>query len=75
MLLDTDRLRLRYFTAVDVDRLVDLDSDPEVMRYITFGAPTPRPKAAGRCCGTASPPSASNAFPPARSRRTSLHNA
>lgn len=35
-------MRLRRFTPADVDRLVDLDSDPEVMRYITFGVPTPR---------------------------------
>jgi RimJ/RimL family protein N-acetyltransferase len=26
----------------DIDRLVELDSDPEVMRYITYGRPTPR---------------------------------
>ena len=42
VLLETLRLRLRRFTADDVDRLVELDSDPEVMRYITFGARTPR---------------------------------
>ena len=42
MLLETARLRLRAFTADDVDRLVELDSDPEVMRYITYGVPTPR---------------------------------
>lgn len=42
VLLETDRLRLRRFTKEDVDSLVALDSDPEVMRYITFGAPTPR---------------------------------
>ena len=42
MLLETARLRLRPFTADDVDRLVELDSDPEVMRYITYGVPTPR---------------------------------
>jgi RimJ/RimL family protein N-acetyltransferase len=42
ILLETARLRLRRFTTDDVDRLVELDSDPEVMRYITFGAPTPR---------------------------------
>jgi RimJ/RimL family protein N-acetyltransferase len=42
ILLETGRLRLRQFTPDDVDRLVELDSDPEVMRYITFGAPTPR---------------------------------
>jgi RimJ/RimL family protein N-acetyltransferase len=42
VLLETARLRLRQFTLDDVDRLVELDSDPEVMRYVTFGAPTPR---------------------------------
>ena len=42
ILLETQRLHLRRFTFDDVDRLVELDSDPEVMRYITFGAPTPR---------------------------------
>ena len=42
ILLETQRLRLRQFTPDDVDRLVELDSDPLVMRYITFGAPTPR---------------------------------
>ena len=42
ILLETDRLRLRRFTPEDVDLLVELDSDPEVMRYITYGAPTPR---------------------------------
>jgi Acetyltransferases, including N-acetylases of ribosomal proteins len=42
ILLETERLRLRYFTADDADRLVELDSDPEVMRYITYGAATPR---------------------------------
>ncbi|HEV2580031.1 MAG TPA: GNAT family N-acetyltransferase [Ktedonobacteraceae bacterium] len=33
---------LRRFTADDVDLLVDLDSDPEVMRFITGGRPTSR---------------------------------
>lgn len=42
ILLETERLRLRRCTADDVDRLVELDSDPEVMRYITYGVPTPR---------------------------------
>jgi RimJ/RimL family protein N-acetyltransferase len=42
VLLETLRLRLRQFTAEDADLLVELDSDPEVMRYITYGAPTPR---------------------------------
>ncbi|MFF5174020.1 GNAT family N-acetyltransferase [Micromonospora sp. NPDC000089] len=42
VLLETARLRLRRFTAADEDRLVELDGDPEVMRFLTGGAPTPR---------------------------------
>ena len=42
ILLESARLRLRRFTAADLDRLVELDSDPEVMRWISYGAPTPR---------------------------------
>lgn len=42
ILLETRRLRLRRFAPDDIDRLVALDSDPEVMRYITYGVPTPR---------------------------------
>jgi len=42
VLLETERLRLRRFTAADVDLLVDLDSDPAVMAWITGGRPTPR---------------------------------
>ena len=41
ILLETGRLRLRRFTREDVDLLVALDSDPEVMRFITYGVPTP----------------------------------
>ena len=40
--LRTDRLVLRRLTATDVDYLVELDSDPDVMRFITGGKPTPR---------------------------------
>lgn len=40
--LETERLMLRRFTQADVDNLVALDSDPEVMRFLTGGAPTPR---------------------------------
>jgi RimJ/RimL family protein N-acetyltransferase len=40
--LETDRLLLRRFTEADVDNLVELDSDPEVMRFINGGRPTPR---------------------------------
>ncbi|MGE3077364.1 MAG: GNAT family N-acetyltransferase [Dehalococcoidia bacterium] len=40
--LETDRLRLREFRESDVDNLVALDSDPEVMRYLSGGTATPR---------------------------------
>jgi RimJ/RimL family protein N-acetyltransferase len=40
--LETERLALRRFTAADIDSLVELDSDPAVMRYVTGGVPTPR---------------------------------
>jgi RimJ/RimL family protein N-acetyltransferase len=40
--LETERLILRRLTGDDVDGLVELDSDPEVMRYITGGRATPR---------------------------------
>jgi RimJ/RimL family protein N-acetyltransferase len=39
--LQTKRLQLRQFTLSDVAHIVALDSDPEVMRYISYGAPTP----------------------------------
>jgi RimJ/RimL family protein N-acetyltransferase len=42
VLLTTPRLVLRDFTADDAALLVDLDSDPAVMRYITGGPATPR---------------------------------
>ena len=40
--LETERLLLRQFTPDDVELLVELDSDPRVMRYITGGIPTSR---------------------------------
>ena len=40
--LETDRLLLRYAVEADAELLHDLDSDPEVMRYLTGGKPTPR---------------------------------
>ncbi|MET9272429.1 GNAT family N-acetyltransferase [Kribbella sp. NPDC003557] len=43
--LETSRLVLRRFTADDLELLVSLDSDPEVMRFLT-GQPTPRPEIA-----------------------------
>jgi len=42
VILQTPRLTLRQFTEDDVDNLFDLNSDPEVMRYLTGGKPTPR---------------------------------
>jgi RimJ/RimL family protein N-acetyltransferase len=42
IILETPRLALRQFTEDDVDNLFDLNSDPEVMRYLTGGRPTPR---------------------------------
>ena len=42
ILLETPRLQLRRFQRADIDRLVELDSDPEVMRHISYGVPTPR---------------------------------
>ena len=38
--LDTERLTLRRFTAADAGLLIELDSDPAVMRYLTGGEPT-----------------------------------
>ncbi len=42
MFLQTERLILRRLTASDVDDLVALDSDPDVMAFLTGGVPTPR---------------------------------
>jgi RimJ/RimL family protein N-acetyltransferase len=40
--LTTERLVLRWLAPSDVDDLVALDSDPEVMRYLTGGTPSKR---------------------------------
>ena len=40
--LETERLILRRLTENDVDHLFELDSDPEVMRYLTGGVPHTR---------------------------------
>jgi RimJ/RimL family protein N-acetyltransferase len=42
IVLETSRLAMRQFTENDVDNLFDLNSDPQVMRYVTGGRPTPR---------------------------------
>ncbi|MFF5897096.1 GNAT family N-acetyltransferase [Streptomyces argenteolus] len=39
--LESERLTLRPFAATEADLLIELDSDPAVMRYLTGGAPTP----------------------------------
>jgi RimJ/RimL family protein N-acetyltransferase len=38
--LETERMRLRQFAADEADLLIDLDSDPEVMRFISGGVPS-----------------------------------
>lgn len=38
--LETERLILRYFNETDVHHLLELDSDPAVMRYINGGIPS-----------------------------------
>lgn len=38
--IETERLVLRPITLADVDLLVQLDADPEVMRYISGGRPS-----------------------------------
>ncbi|MBB5430743.1 GNAT family N-acetyltransferase [Nocardiopsis composta] len=40
--LETERMVLRRFTENDDGLLFGLDADPEVMRYLTGGRPTPR---------------------------------
>ncbi len=42
ILLETQRLILRRFEETDLDHLVELDNDPEVMRFINGGIATPR---------------------------------
>lgn len=44
---ETDRLLLRQFEFRDADLLLELDSDPRVMRYITGGTPTSRDEIEG----------------------------
>jgi len=41
VLLTTSRMVLRQLTAADAELLVELDSDPAVMHFITAGRPTP----------------------------------
>ncbi len=39
--LETDRLALRRFTEADGDNLYHLHNDPDVMRFLNGGKPTP----------------------------------
>ena len=41
IVLETERMYFRQFRAGDANLLFDLDSDPEVMRFISKGQPTP----------------------------------
>ncbi|MFG2048576.1 GNAT family N-acetyltransferase [Micromonospora sp. NPDC048935] len=41
---NTERLRFRRLAMADVDALVELDSDPEVMRFLSGGVATPLEK-------------------------------
>ena len=40
--LETERIYLRQFTADDVDLVYDLNSDPDVMKYLSGGKPSTR---------------------------------
>jgi RimJ/RimL family protein N-acetyltransferase len=42
IVIQTEHLILRRLTPADLDNLFELDSDPEVMRFLSGGAPTPR---------------------------------
>jgi RimJ/RimL family protein N-acetyltransferase len=42
VLLETERLVLRRFREDDADNLFHLDNDPDVMRFLSGGRPTPR---------------------------------
>jgi RimJ/RimL family protein N-acetyltransferase len=44
VILETPRLAIRQFTENDTDNLFNLNSDPEVMRYLPAGSPWPREK-------------------------------
>jgi RimJ/RimL family protein N-acetyltransferase len=46
--LETSRLTLRRFTEADEGDLVELDSDPEVMRFLNGGKATPREEIRGQ---------------------------
>jgi RimJ/RimL family protein N-acetyltransferase len=46
--LETDRLVLRGFTEDDVDHLYELNSDRDVMWFLTGGEPTPREEVRSR---------------------------
>jgi hypothetical protein len=70
--LETERLILRRFTTDDVDNLVELDSDPNVMFYVTVDDPPPGRRSRRRSCRPSAtdcgnPPGARDMPPRARS--------
>jgi len=48
LVIETGRLRLRPLVQEDFDAIFALNSDPEVMRYITGGEPMPRDQVEAR---------------------------
>jgi RimJ/RimL family protein N-acetyltransferase len=60
--LETHRLTLRRFTNDDVEKLVELDSDPEVMHFTTNGVPTSREKVVQRILPRMLPDSADEGY-------------
>lgn len=46
--VETEHLKLREAVEADIDDLLELDSDPEVMHFITGGLPTPREEMVNR---------------------------
>lgn len=48
IMIETNRLILRTLTEQDLDTVVELNSDPEVVKYITGGTPMSREKTEAR---------------------------
>ena len=76
-MIETERLALRPITMDDVDLLVSLDSDPEVMRYLTGGKPSNTNRSAGTPAADSAattalePGTGTTGTPAARASRTS----
>lgn len=48
LMIETERLILRTLTEQDLDAVVKLNSDPEVVKYITGGVPMPKEQTEAR---------------------------